>query len=402
MQKKLIAAAVATLMSGAAMAQVTIYGRLDFGYNATETEFSDTGVSLTTKSSSTGFNQGALTTSRLGFNASEDLGGGLTAKGNLELGVANTATMGDQGYNAGGAAAAGSTADNGTDSATPFTVRLANVGLSGGFGTFTIGRQNVLVDLIWQLGNTGGSNNVTGAAYSSLGLAAATTGTANPVGLNQVTLTSLKYNNSRSSNMLVYNSPVISGLQINAAYGKGDSEASGTGLTTAEDSHEEMGVSATFNMGALNVGIGYSKEETKNSTGQAATATTSEPEQLVISANYDFGVVKAFALFADGENPVTAASTIDGDERKIIEVGVRVPLGAVTLLASYFDGEQKYEAAGVAKDDLSGYQLGAIYSFSKRTSAYALYGANEQKDTTAGSSAKFEANQFALGVRHDF
>lgn len=391
MQKKLIAAALATLASSAAMAQVTIYGRLDFGYNATETEISDGVDSFTTKSSSTGFNQGALTTSRLGFNASEDLGGGLTAKANLELGVANTATSGTLGFNAAGALpTADTTADNGTDTAAPFTTRLANVGLAGSFGTFTIGRQNVLVDLIWQLGNTGGSNNVTGAAYSSLSADTTTT------------LTSLKYNNSRSSNMLVYNSPVMSGLQINAAYGKGDSEASATGLVGAEDSHEEMGISATYTMGPLNVGIGYSSEETKNSNILAATATTNQPEQLVISANYDFGVVKAFALFADGENKKNEANLTDGDERQIIEVGVRVPLGATTLLASYYDGDQKFEEAGVAKDELSGYQLGAIYSFSKRTSAYALYGANELKDTTAGSNFKFEANQFAMGLRHDF
>lgn len=349
MQKKLIALAIAGFASTAAMAQVTVYGRIDTSYMNLETDSTNAaGATSTTEVTSTAFGQGALTTSRLGFMASEDLGDGLTAKANLELGVANTATVGG---------------DTGTDTAAPFTTRLANVGLAGSFGEVTLGRQNVLVDLVWQGGNVGGSNNAIGTAYSD----------------------GIKFNNSRSSELITYSSPNFSGLKFGLQYGDGETDTAGS---VAE--HKETGLAVMFTTGALNVNVGYNKEEQTT-----ANVVTSEPEQLVVSGSYDFGVVKAYVVVAQGED--TPAGI---DSREAVEVGVKVPLGKVTLLGSYYQGETDNVNPATIDKDLTGMQLGALYSFSKRTTAYFLFGMNEVEDQTG--LVNVEKQQYALGLRHDF
>jgi predicted porin len=348
MQKKLIALAIAGLASSAAMAQVTVYGRLDTSYISTDTDTTSTaGVTTTTKATSTGFGAGALTTSRLGFSASEDLGMGMTGKANIELGVVNTAATGG---------------DTGADLGTPFVTRLANVGIAGSFGELTLGRQGTLVEQAWAGGSVGGQNNAIGAAYSD----------------------GIKFNNTRSSELITYASPVFSGLKFGVQYANGKTET----LTTTE--HKETGLVATYTAGPLNVNVGYSSEEQTT-----ASVVSAEPEQLVVSGSYDLGVVKVYALVAQGED--TPAGI---DSREAVEVGVKVPLGKVTLLGSYYQGETDNVNPATIDKDLSGLQLGALYSFSKRTTAYALIGMNEVEDQTG--SGNVEKDQFAIGLRHDF
>jgi predicted porin len=347
MQKKLIALAIAGLASSAAMAQVTVYGRIDTSYANTDTDTTVAGVTTNTETTTSGFGTGALTTSRLGFTASEDLGNGLTGKANLELGIADTATVG---------------LDTGTDTAASFKTRLVNVGLAGSFGELTLGRQTTLVEQAWAGGSVGGQNNAIGTAYGD----------------------GIKFNNSRSSELITYSSPVFSGLKFGLQYGDGKTETA----TTLE--HQETGLVVTFTTGPLNVNLGYSKEEQTT-----ASVVTSEPEQLVASASYDFGVLKAYLLVAQGED--TPANI---DSREAVEVGVKVPLGKVTLLGSYYTGETDFVNPVTVDQDLTGMQFGALYSFSKRTTAYLLVGLNEVENQTGNSSV--EKTQYALGLRHDF
>jgi predicted porin len=358
MQKKLIALAIAGLASSAAMAQVTVYGRLDTSYINTETDATTAGVTTTTEASSTGFGAGALTTSRLGFMVSEDLGMGLTGKANLELAIANTAATGG---------------DTGADFAAPFTTRLANVGIAGSFGEVTLGRQTTLVEQAWFGGSVGGQNNAIGTAYSP----------------------SIKFNNTRSSELITYASPVFSGLKfgVQYAFGKTDTSTPGT-----NNKHKELGLVATYTAGPLNVNVGFSSEEQS-----AASVRVSEAEQLVVSGSYDFGVVKVYGLIAQGEdskNNTSLATTTPAQSREAFEVGVKVPLGKVTLLGSLYQGETDFDLPASVDRDLSGMQLGALYSFSKRTTAYGLYGMTEVENQTGNTTT--ETNQFAIGLRHDF
>jgi predicted porin len=74
-------------------------------------------------------------------------------------------------------------------------------------------------------------------------------------------------------------------------------------------------------------------------------------------------------------------------------------MGAWAFLAQYSDGEFKSAANPSVKTDLKGYQLGAQYSLSKRTTAYAYYGDDEAKRTGVANA---DRSGFALGIRHTF
>jgi len=127
MKKSLIALAVLAA-SGAAMAQssVTIYGIADIYVGKVK------GAKMAAAS-------GGLSTSRLGFKGSEDLGGGLTANFTFEQKI----DLGNGATNNPGAGT-GQTFD-----------RQANVGLSGGFGTVKIGRGWNAMDDVYALGDSG-------------------------------------------------------------------------------------------------------------------------------------------------------------------------------------------------------------------------------------------------------
>lgn len=86
MQKKIIALAVAGLMSGAAFAQasnVQIYGRVNTGFENYSATGSVTGTAADLKARNRVFDSG----SRLGFRGTEDLGGGLKAGFVIESGL---------------------------------------------------------------------------------------------------------------------------------------------------------------------------------------------------------------------------------------------------------------------------------------------------------------------------
>ena len=353
--KMLTAVLVSSLFATTAHAQstVTIYGIVDGGITQTMTDTTTTGgVTTSVKDKTTG-NGGAYATQRLGFRGTEDLGGGLKASFVYEFGLTDTdGTATD--------------VDSGTDAAGNISTRVATVGLSGAFGALNIGRQATIADKAWGVGDVGGYNNFIGRAYTSSG----------------------KLNNSRSDRLINYASPTFAGFAVQAAVGERDNQA--TTVTTA-DRVKETGLGVSYSAGKLNAMIGYSKED-KTLDG----ATVATPKQLVFGANYNLNVAKVFVIHAQGEDRNASSEVIN--DKKVTELGVAVPFGKTTVQASYFDGENKPTAT--TKQDLSGYQVAALYTFSKRTTGYVVYGASETE--TQGSLAKTEVEQFGFGIRHAF
>lgn len=123
-QRGLVAAAAALCGTGAfAQSSVTIYG-----VTAVEAVRASNVVSAGGTGSMVRLDNSQVTSSRLGFKGSEDLGGGLSAIFGLESGIG---------------------LDTGTANATRFWNRQSFVGLKGGFGTLTAGRVwNVNDDLM--------------------------------------------------------------------------------------------------------------------------------------------------------------------------------------------------------------------------------------------------------------
>ena len=392
MKKHLIAAAVAAaVVAPAAMAQqVTVYGIIDAGYMSTKT-VSAANPAVTAKTSTMGAD-GALSGSRLGFRGTEDLGGGLKANFQLEMGLANPT---DDGMIA--------NASN----------RFSFVGLSGGFGEVRIGRFPTLNKLINDSTVFGGASFTTaGASNSGWGW----TAQANGAGVS----------NERINNAFHYISPSFSGvnLQLQLVDDVNDASTDTAAKTRVEGAF--IGINYAAGPLALRYANKNVKSETAAGAAPAATGTSfngtlrldpvfglvnnitqagslavaaveeTKVKQDSVLASYDFGVARVVYTYNNTKtSPLTAANELKRTDNTL---GVAVPLGTITLLGQYGTGTQK--AVGTADDKLKGLQLGAVYTLSKRTNVYAVYGDGENKDGATGRKATDEV--WALGLRHSF
>jgi predicted porin len=138
-----------------------------------------------------------------------------------------------------------------------------------------------------------------------------------------------------------------------------------------------------------------------NNVTQAGSLAVAAVEETKVKqdsflASYNFGVANVVATYNNTKSsPLTASKET---KRSDTTVGVSVPMGKTTLLAQYGEGTQK--AVGEKDDKLKGLHLGAVYSLSKRTNVYAVYGDGEIKDGATGRKATDEI--MALGLRHSF
>ncbi len=201
MKRTLIVAAIATLATGAALAQssVTIYGRL----NLTLERQDINGVKLSKMENNS---------SRIGFKGTEDLGGGLKAGFQLEHGFSP---------------------DTGT-AAAQFWGRQSEVNLSGGFGmvrlgTFTSEAYFATADYISMHNHDTGSSS--DALYAYIG---------------------------RNTNKVAYRTPeFVKGLTLEAAVSAGEGvRDAGVMRTRSYD------FAANYQLGGLHLGLGYEKNAT--------------------------------------------------------------------------------------------------------------------------------------------
>jgi predicted porin len=379
MKKLLIATAALAMVAGTAQAQssVTVYGIVDVGVSDVESKTAAASP-VSTKTKTTGA-EGQLSGNRIGFRGVEDLGGGLKANFVIEWGFAPTeanAAVGDSN-------------------------RQSFVGLSGAFGEVRLGRQNSLNKVINDSGVFGGAGFGTGWTTKING-----------------------YEAERVSNAIQYETPRFNGLQASIAHQNDSADVSNVDLRTKT---EATFLGLRYNQGPLS--FAYANKNAKDSLegltdaqleaailagfptispygrdttlslGASATVinglATRKVKQDTAQLAYDFKVAKVVATYNKGSSQVEGAAKAKRDDWVL---GVSVPMGKTTLLAQYGDGEQTSTAN--VKTDIKGYQLGALYSLSKRTTAYALYGDQETK--AADSAFKAKADGFAMGVRHSF
>ncbi len=134
----------------------------------------------------------------------------------------------------------------------------------------------------------------------------------------------------------------------------------------------------------------------------------------ILAGNYNFGVATAFAGYGrntgDGstmffaENPYGAAQAPaqSTDSRDAI-VGVAVPLGATTLLASFIHKDDR----DAANRDAQQLAIGATYALSKRSKIYLAYAHIRNRNDAAymvGNATEVGTGDRALniGLRHAF
>jgi len=388
MKKSLLALAAMGAFVGAAHAQssVTVYGILDVGLASEKREATNqAGTVSTNQIDSTGQGR-AYTTSRLGFRGTEDLGKGLRAGFNIEVGMAQNDQANSNSASGANAAQTNSVDSNYGNIVSPFVLRQANVSVGGGFGTITLGRQTTAVESAWGAGDVGGSNNFAGRAYTY----------APTVGASSTGYSAAKQNNDRSDRLITYTTPNMSGFVASVQYGLGKNEAY-TGSGTNNDKQSEIGASLSYTAGPAQVVLGYLAEKT---TLKDANILNGNPTQMVLGANYDFKVAKVFVTAASGNNKT--AADVKSNQRDIYELGVSVPVGALVLNASALTGSYA-PVDGDPKGNATGMQLGVLYNLSKRTMAYGVYG-QDKVSGLSSTSANQEVSRtnFGVGVRHTF
>ena len=385
MKKTLIAFAALSAIAGVAQAQstVTLYGLLDANIQSLKTSVAGVGAQAGTIQSLTQarIDSGGLNGSRWGLRISEDLGGGLAVVGNLESGVnLDTGASGQGGLLFG---------------------RRANVGLSGGFGTVTIGRNSSSYDdvsadhammeqTIFDPSNVNNGNS----AAAAVALRAAAT----PAALVSAALPFLNARNTswlgyatRFSNSIKYNTPNFSGFSGSVMYALGEDK------TTATGASRSYSANIKYANGPLVVSGGLQSE------GITRTATTQPTfDNALISVSYDLGVAKLGAGYNVAKyKDVAPGVSLDG--QKEYNLSVAVPFGATVVSAGY--ARSKGNDFGTS----SGYGIQALYSLGKRTTLYAGAQSTKAYDRLANAvrlasptSSIGNTTTYGVGMRHRF
>ena len=334
MQKpsRLLLATLALLGTSAVFAQssVTLYGRVN-----TSVERQKVGGTSNTVMQNN--------SSRFGFKGTEDLGGGLKAGFQLESGF-NSDTGTGSGW---------------THPTTGMTfARQSEVNLSGGFGMI-------------RLGNFTPESYYATADYVSMHNH--DTGTS----LDALYYDPVWFGGLSTTNKIGYRSPSLGGLTIDASVNLHEQT---TGGKNGYD------LAANYNIGALNLGAGYSQVDSNR--------------QLGLRALYTFGqfVVGGYYQRNKDDNQLLATGAGNRNNFRLA--------GAYMMGASEFHVNvgRAGKWSDIADSSATQWTLGYNYNFSKRTKVYAFY---TKVDNKAGATymtgaAGQDFSSLALGVRHNF
>jgi predicted porin len=366
MNKKVMAVAVAGAFAvpGAALADATIYGRVNVGFD----QYSATGCTAPCtdlKSRNRVFDSG----SRLGFRATEDLGGGLRAVMVLETGVNF-----DTGSQAGQAGT--------TNANTGFPAsRDSYGGLEGDWGRVSFGRQSVF----W----TNGVIAQSGANYINIDVPMATQGG----GFGRVSGIG-----TRIANTMMYSLPNINGFGGYASYSP-QSEAATGGQNT--DAVVE-GLRMTYT-GRVNVQLDWASNK-----AQSGGVNRLQVDATKIGIGFPYAPgAQVSVIYGGGQNKDVAGSAgfsaaHDTVKQNAWVINWEQIFGNVQAMAMY-GSLMKATGCSINCDDTeaTSMMVGAKYLFSKKTGVYVSYNATTNKansnlDYTAASMTS--ANPLALGA----
>lgn len=391
MKKSLLALAAMGAFAGAVQAQssVTVYGTLDAGFRR-----DDTGATAT-NGVTTGLVSNTLTSDRLGFRGTEDLGGGKRAFFQIETGmVPFTSNNGRAGAGAGYA----------TDSNTPgnfiTTRRPTFLGLSDKtLGTLQVGSMYSLGFDFSGYGEVTGTN-ILGTDLSHATAVSSTTDTAAATTVGGTT-SSFKMN----ANSQKYISPRIQGAQVTLYNVTPATAANGAGKVVAGE--------IDFVQGKFEARAVYEvKTIATSATGNVSTKHTT----MGIAAKYDLGAVKLGVSTQKGDLVTTTAGAVG--QAGTVTVNKFTAIAPVSPVVDLWGGYvnlsenaagSMYKAAG-ATASASYMVAGATYKLSKRTNLYAYYAGMDNKDaagkfargSAAATTANLDPSSMGVGMRHSF
>jgi predicted porin len=387
MKKLLIASAALAMVAGTVQAQssVTVYGVLDIGVSEVKNTTTTTaGATSVAKISNTGNGDGSLATSRLGFRGTEDLGQGRKANFQLEYDLTDAGTGSTRGDGSSASFTTGTTYAN-------FGARYSWVGLEDAkLGQLRLGQQETTMHSVFVAGLAGSANNAIGSVYSA-------GDSLNSISTNSASIRPYSVFVNRA---ITYISPVMSGVRFEVQ--SANYATSSTNGAVSDLRNSLNAASLKYSAGKLNLAAAVQQQKT-DASATANDVTTRDTS--AVTANYDFGVVRAFGVYTTDK--VTNFGGLTRDS-KTTELGLQLPVGQTTFFASAFDGDRKgngttADVAGLASRnaDAKGYQVGVINNLSKRTALYAIVGQQELKGT-GDNLAKIKSEGMSAGVRHSF
>lgn len=341
MKKTLIAMAVMSV-AGATFAQATLYGRVDLGY-----EYLDAAGVQTNK-----IQAGNFSGSRWGMRGTEDLGGGLSAVYQLEGGfAADTGMSGQTGL--------GVTGPTGNAGEARVFGRQVFTGVSGGFGTLTLGRQYTpndnILGLVDPMGATGAQ---AGPMYSVF--------TQNGSNVDNM-------GRGRQNNSISYSIPKMGALGAQIMYAPDESSATDQAFA---------GANLTYGDGPISAAASY-EQQTSTGAGKSSSG-------LMAGGMYNMGAARLGGALYSG-------TKANDDKISAYYLGLSAPVGAATLSAGY--ARQTLSSTGKNDATSTGFGLNATYAMSKMTSLYAGY-LSRDNVSDAGVSAK--VNSFVTGMIKSF
>ncbi|MFC5462327.1 porin [Massilia niabensis] len=337
MHYKALAAALITTLPLLAHAQsnVTIYGTMDAAVAIEDTDAPG-------EKRRTVVNSGNQSSSRLGFRGTEDLGNGLKAMFNIEAGVA---------------------LDTGAADSALFG-RRAVVGLQGGFGQLTVGREYS------PIASVAAATDVFGQGFYGSNLSAFTT--------NRLT--------RRLANSVNFKSAPVAGFSLLAAWSAGE--------RTVEPSGDLTGVALEYVNGPFYVGAGYHRLE---------RIVFHHDSERVLGAGYKLG------NFDFKANYLSADQAGSNNKFEQTNVGAAYGIGANKFFVNLQRNEIESGARGNA------WAIAASHSLSKRTNLYTSYGtvrnnaravfglnSSSTNVTPPATALGADPSAFTVGVRHMF
>jgi predicted porin len=375
MKGRLVALAVLSALSGAALAQssVTLYGILDLGYqwNEVPTNVGTTSAPRIEQESYSAINGGHVYGNRWGLRGSEDLGGGWKAIFTLESGFnVDTGTSGQGGRLFG---------------------RQAFVGVDSGLGTLVAGRLSTF-------------SSGTGSFDMFSRVDPFVTG----FGLAGLANTFISANALRVDNAIAYRSPKFAGFQGGIGYStnfSGTEQAPGGENTTAFIS------GLAWETGPFYAVVTY------DAIDPADSANGPSQKHLQIGGTFDIRAFRLHAAYADQSNIGSVAFQPGLGSGSFVPLPAGIPyydsssymlgatwtIGEFALLASYqwADADREQTAAGADfEPDYNIWGVGGTWNLSRRTMLYASYASRDAGGTLQADT--FDAKQFAVGMVHRF
>lgn len=187
------------------------------------------------------------------------------------------------------------------------------------------------------------------------------------------------------------------------------------GLDRDSRNNRAWGISVGLQGGPLTLRVAHQNKNVAKVAPAMPLGTRSEAKNTILAANADLGRVKAYTAYSanrgwgssplwNPDNPYGAAmaTTPSTDSRDVL-VGLAMPLGHTTLLATFVRKNDR----DLANRDADQFAFGGTYAVSRHTDFYAAYshvrlrsGPGKMVGSQVAPASGWSA--FNVGMRHSF